>query len=126
MTHATRQSLKPMVAGLAAAFLGVISSALIKKNDYPLTIDVIISLLPLPAYAWLMVSIIQGVRAMDEMQRRIQLEAAAICLVSTAMITIGYGFLGLAGAPQPNWAFVACLMAGLYTVGYVVAARHYR
>ena len=126
MTHATRQSLKPMVAGLAAALLGVLSSALIKKNDYPLTVDVLISLLPLPAYAWLIVTIVQGVRATDEMQRRIQLEAAAICLASTALITIGYGFLGLAGAPQPNWAFVSCLMGLLYALGYVVAARHYR
>jgi hypothetical protein len=126
MIHATRQALKPIFASLAAAFLAVAASALLKAYAFPMPVKILIALLPAPAYAVLILVILRGVRVMDEMQRRIHLEAAAICLTATVMITITYGFLGLAGAPQPNWAFVACVMALLYTFGYAVAHRHYR
>jgi len=126
MNPGTKQAMKSMAAGLAAALAGIVSSALIKQNDFAPPVKVLIALLPLPAYAVLIAVIVRGVRAMDEMQRRVHLEAAAICLSATALVTIGYGFLGLAGAPQPNWAFVACLMSFLYALGYAVAARHYR
>ena len=126
MTKELRQAMKPMVASVAAAFLGVIASALLKNYQFAPPVKVLVALLPAPAYAVLIYVILRGVRDMDEMQRRIHLEAAAICLMATAMVTVTYGFLGLAGAPQPNWAFVTCLMALLYTVGYAVAYRHYR
>ena len=126
MTQETRQAMMPMIAGLAAAFLGITASALLKSYQFSLPVKVLVALLPAPAYAVLIYVILRGVRGMDEMQRRIHLEAAAICLMATAMITVTYGFLGLAGAPQPNWAFVTCLMALLYSLGYAVAYRHYR
>ena len=47
-------------------------------------------------------------------------------LIAAAAGTIGYGFLGMAGVPQINWAFVPCVKALVYTVDYGVASRHYR
>jgi hypothetical protein len=39
---------------------------------------VTVALLPVPAFSFLILSIVRGLRAMDELERRIQLEALAI------------------------------------------------
>ena len=40
---------------------------------------------------------------MDELQRRIQLEAIGLSFGATAILTFAYGFLQLVGFPSVNW-----------------------
>lgn len=69
---------------------------------------------------------IRAVGNLDELQRRIQLEAFAFSLGGTGMLTFGYGYLELAGLPHINWLFVLPLMAFLWGAGLVIASRRYR
>jgi uncharacterized membrane protein (DUF4010 family) len=55
------------------------------------------ALLPVPFFAWLMWSIVRGVRGMDELERRIQLEALAIAFPFAILIAFAVGLLHLAG-----------------------------
>ncbi len=63
---------------------------------------------------------------LDELQRRIQLEAFALALGATGILTFTYGYLELAGLPHINPIVILPLMAFLWGVGMVVAGRRYR
>lgn len=68
-----------------------------------------------------------SLRHLDELQRKIQLEALAIAFIGTAVLGAGYGFLQSAGLPQIDWGtFIWPAMVGLWAIGYAVASRRYR
>ena len=64
--------------------------------------------------------------SMDELQKKIQLEALAFAFGATALISFAYGLLGNAGFPQLSWVWVMPLMIALWGVGGAVAARRYQ
>jgi len=74
-------------------------------------------LLPLPGWAAVVICIGQAIASMDEMQRRIQIEAIAIAFAGTAILVGGYALLGFADFPQVNWGVVIMLMAAMWLVG---------
>jgi hypothetical protein len=63
---------------------------------------------------------------MDELQRRIQLEALALASGGTALLTFSYGFLENVGFPQLSLIWVLPLMVALWGLGTSVAGRKYR
>jgi hypothetical protein len=63
---------------------------------------------------------------MDELQRKIQLEAVVFGFCGTALLTFSYGFLENAGFPHLNWIWIFPLMAALWGLGQAIAARRYR
>ena len=68
-----------------------------------------------------------SVRHLDELQRKIQLEALALAFIGTGILGAGYGFLLDAGVTSGDWgAFIWPAMVGLWAIGYVVASRRYR
>jgi hypothetical protein len=81
-------------------------------------------LAPLGALAW---AIVAAVRRMDEMQRKIHLDAMTGAFVATAFVALGYGQLQQAriGLPELNWAFLWSVMVVLWAIAYVVASRRY-
>jgi hypothetical protein len=62
---------------------------------------------------------------MDELQRRIHLNAVGFGFGATAIITFTYGFLELVGFPAISYIWVLPLMTALWGVGAVVATRRY-
>ena len=74
----------------------------------------------------MIMAFVRHLRAMDELQRRIQLEALAIGFGGTAVLTFGYGFLQGVGFPLLNWTFVFPLMIGLWGIGVAIARRRYQ
>src|SRR4051812_28941432 len=62
---------------------------------------------------------------MDELQRRIQLDAIAISFLTTAMVTFAWGFAEEAGAPHISAFAVWPIMAIAWLVGLVIARRRY-
>ena len=116
-----------VVASVMAALLAVVASIILKSGPYPKPVAALIGLMPVPAYCVLMWAIVRGVREMDEMQRRVQLEAAATAVVGTVLGTLTYGWLEKAGTvPHVNWAFVFIVTLVFYMIGLFVAMRHYR
>jgi hypothetical protein len=73
--------------------------------------------------AWV---VMRGIWAMDEMQRRIQLDAIAISFLGTALVTFGWGFAEGAGLPHMRAFSVWPIMGALWAVGVFIAQRRYR
>lgn len=87
-----------------------------------------VALLPVPVFAGLIYSIVRGVRSMDELERRIQLEALALAYPVALLIVFTAGLLDLAGFHgEGNWDLPRLLPLVLvpYFVGVVLARRRY-
>ena len=63
---------------------------------------------------------------LDELQKRIQMQAFGFSLGATALLTFGYGFLEGVGMPHVSWTFVLPIMAILWGVGTAIFALRYR
>ena len=79
------------------------------------------------ASAALILAIARPMRQLDELQRRIQLEALAFAFAGTAILGTGYGFLINAGLPEIDWgSWIWPGMVCLWALGLVIANRRYR
>lgn len=70
--------------------------------------------------------ILRQMRRVDELQRRIQLEALACAFAATALLTFSYGFLEGVGYPRLSMFVVWPVMAVSWTLGLVFASWRYR
>ena len=80
-------------------------------------------MLPAATTAWV---ILRELRRMDELQRRIQLEALGFSFAGTAILTFSYGFLEGLGYPKLSMFSVWPILAALWIVGLVLARRRYQ
>ena len=80
-------------------------------------------MIPAAATAWI---VLRELRRMDELQRRIQLEALGFSFAGTAILTFSYGFLEGLGYPRLSMFTVWPVLAVLWVVGLVVARRRYQ
>jgi hypothetical protein len=109
---------------------GVVLTAsvlILKSNpdpDAPWRIPVALAPM-IPAMFGLM-AFVRYMGSIDELQRRIQLEAIAFGFGGTAALTFGYGFLEGVGFPPINWTFIFPLMIGLWGIGVAIAGRRYQ
>ena len=71
-------------------------------------------------------AVVRFCQAMDELQRRIQLESLAFGFGAAAIATFTYGFLQNAGLPEVSWVWVWPVMATCWIVGQLFARRRYR
>lgn len=83
-------------------------------------------LLPMLPALFIPIVIVRQLRRMDELQRQIQLEALAFAFAGSAVLTFGYGFLELVGAPAMGGFVVWPLMAALWVIGIGIASRRFR
>jgi amino acid transporter len=72
--------------------------------------------------AW---AVMRKIRRLDEMQRRIQLDAISLSFLATALITFSWGFAEAAGAPHFPTFGIWPLMAAWWVIGVFVAKRRY-
>ncbi|MGA7732743.1 MAG: hypothetical protein WCD37_15915 [Chloroflexia bacterium] len=103
------------------------SVLILKSNldpDAPWRIPV--ALAPMIPAMFGMMAFVRYMGSMDELQRRIQLEAIAFGFGGTAALTFGYGFLEGVGFPPINWTFIFPLMIGLWGIGVAIAGRRYQ
>jgi len=80
-------------------------------------------MLPATATAWV---ILRELRRMDELQRRIQLEALGFSFAGTAILTFSYGFLEGLGYPRLSMFTVWPMLAVLWAIGLALARRRYQ
>ena len=80
-------------------------------------------MLPALAMPWI---ILRELRRMDELQRRIQLEALGFSFAGTAILTFSYGFLEGLGYPRLSMFSVWPILAVLWVIGLLLARRRYR
>lgn len=106
----------------AYTVLVIISVTLLKSTDsgagrYALAV---LPVMPLP---FAVLAFVRSMRRMDELQRRIQLEAISFGFGTTLLITLTIGFLEI---PRLSWIWVTPLMIPLWSLGLFIANRHYR
>ncbi|HEV2866709.1 MAG TPA: hypothetical protein VGX37_09350 [Allosphingosinicella sp.] len=71
-------------------------------------------------------AVMRGIWRLDEMQRRIQLDAIAISFLATALVTFAWGFAEEAGAPRLEAFYVWPIMAVFWLIGLVIARSRFR
>ncbi|HTX92947.1 MAG TPA: hypothetical protein VMC09_17175 [Anaerolineales bacterium] len=88
---------------------------------------ILASLIPIAAWAFLVVMLGMAIASLDELQRRIQTEALAIGFGGTVIVCGAYGLLGLAGVlPALNLGLVIFVMAVMWFVGKMWTMWRYR
>jgi|HubBroStandDraft_6_1064221.scaffolds.fasta_scaffold137734_3 hypothetical protein len=85
----------------------------------------ILPVLPLAALAW---AIMRAIASLDELQRRIQLDAMSAVFVGGIFVAVIYGQLQHAhvGLPDLNWAYFYPVQLVLWAIGYLIASRRYQ
>jgi len=115
-----------LFATLAAyAVLLVGSIELLKHTALPDPWRTVIALSPMVACGVCCQVVLRQLRRMDEMQRRIQLEALGFAFAGTAMLSFSYGFLEGLDYPRLSMFWIWPVMAGLWCFGLVLARRRY-
>jgi hypothetical protein len=73
--------------------------------------------LPAGLLIWLFV---RSLARLDELQKRVQVQAFGFAVGATALLTFGYGFLEGAGLPHLPWTYVLPLMVVLWALGAAI------
>ena len=87
---------------------------------------VLVALAPVIPMIFGLLAFVRFFSKMDELQRRIQLEAFAFAFGGTAIVSFTYGFLENAGFPALSWIWVFPLMMALWGIGAGIASRRYQ
>jgi hypothetical protein len=111
-------------AMLAYVLVLVFSVALIQRDPqapwrYALAVAPVV-----PAF-FALLGFIRFLGRMDELQRRIQLEAIGFSFAATSMLTFTYGFLEDVGFPSLSYGWILPLMVMLWGLGLGFASRRY-
>ena len=111
-------------AMLAYMIVLVVALQLIEANPHaPWRIAVAVA--PVVPTCFALLAFIRALGRMDELQRRIQLDAVGFAFGATAIITFTYGFLEIVGFPSVSFIWVLPLMVALWGVASAIAARRY-
>jgi hypothetical protein len=115
------------LATLGALFLFAMPLARAIGDPSPVK-RVVLALLPVAPLGVLAWAIHQAVRQLDELERRIHLDAMTGAFVGTAFVALIIGQLQYAriGLPELNWAFLWPVQVVLWAAAYILASRRYQ
>jgi hypothetical protein len=118
-----------LVRGLLWMSIYALSRGLLELDIVGQWARVAIALLPVPFFAWWLWTWMKGVSEMDELERRIELEALAVAFPLAVILLMTLGLLDVAIAVDPDdfslrhlWA----MMPLLYYAGLWRAKRRYQ
>ena len=110
---------------LAYSVVLLVSVALLNNNPHaPWRVPV--ALAPVVPACFALLAFVRYLGRMDEMQRRIQLDAIGLSFGATGILTFAYGFLENAGFPHLSWIWILPLMVTLWGLGAAFASWRYR
>lgn len=113
---------------VAAWLLAWFIARVVLESTVPTWIRVVASLAPTPLAGAALLAIIRGARELDELEKRIQLEALAFAFVLSMLLLMTLGLLELAIAlNRDDWSYrhVWAMLPLFYFGGLVVARRRY-
>jgi hypothetical protein len=113
---------------LAGAFLVVSLFLMIRGGELDLdrNQEFLVALIPVIPSVIFAYTIAKAIGSLDELQRRIQLEAIGISFAGTMIVVTSYGMLERAGISQANWGFVTLLMVVFWLIGKLWTMWKYR
>ena len=119
----------PVVTSAALWFaLYFAARVLLKRYDLETWPRVAIALAPLVPFAWCLVSIVRAVRAMDELERRIHLEALGFAYPLATFLLMTLALMQRAvtlSFEDWSYAHVWFYLPVFYFFGLILAARRY-
>ncbi len=124
-----RAWLPPLWWGLGAGLATVTDTVLFVLFKLPLPVRVALVILPLIPSLGYMFCVVRMLRRVDELQRRIQLEAIGFAFAATVILAMTVDLLEqakLLPAIHWGWSGLVVAMALLWGVGNVMASRRYR
>ncbi|HBY07377.1 MAG TPA: hypothetical protein DEH22_06165 [Chloroflexi bacterium] len=86
----------------------------------------VVALLPMIPGFFIAYGIVRMTAQIDEMERRILLEAAAFGFIFTMILLLSFALLGLVGVPQPSNTWVVFIMSMLLVIGKLWGNWRYR
>lgn len=86
----------------------------------------LVALLPLIPGIFIAFGILRMTSKIDEMERRIILEAVAFSFIFTLILLLSFALLGLVGVPQPSNTIVVFMMCMLLVIGKLWGNWRYR
>src|SRR4030088_2558584 len=121
-----RTSVKEFAAAFRAFFVVLPASIVVIQHHPHVWWRFPVALAPLVPMLLLLRAVVRFVRGMDELQRRIQLDALAFASAGSVLLTFTYGLLENVGFPHLSYGYVWSVMSALWGIGTVVAKRRYR
>jgi hypothetical protein len=114
------------VVAWLAAWVG--ARAVLESSGIPTWARVAAALAPTPLAGVALFTIIRGARELDELEKRIQLEALAIAFVLAVLLIMTLGLMELAVTlNRDDWSYrhVWAMLPTMYFAGLVFARRRY-
>lgn len=114
------------VAAWFAAWVG--ARVVLESPTVPTWGRVAAALAPMPLAGIALLTIIRGARELDELEKRIQLEALAFAFVLTLLLIMTLGLMELAVTLNRNdWSYrhIWAMLPVLYFAGVVLARKRY-
>ena len=118
----------PRLALITWGALYFAARAVLESAETP-WIRVAISLAPLPAFIWFLRDFIRGLRGLDELERRIQLEALAVAFPLTMVLIMTLGLVQVAiPLSLDDWSYrhIWPFLFVFYLAGLTLARRRYQ
>ena len=115
-----------LTAMITYAVMLIVSALLIKHVSSAPGWSILLALVPLIPLLFALRAFLRFFQRIDELQKRIQLEALALSFGITCVVTWSYGLLEYAGFPSLSWIWVPAIMLILWDIGVYVASRRYR
>jgi hypothetical protein len=113
-------------AMIVYALLLLASVFLIKHSSPSAWWHIPLALIPIIPIFFAVRAFLRFFRRIDELQRRIQLEALALSFGVTCIVTFSYGLLEYAGFPPLSWIWILPFMMMVWSIGACIASRRYQ
>jgi hypothetical protein len=127
MNKAAREYVVQFGLSMAAyAVVLVASIETLQHTTLALPWRVLIALAPVVPTLFAMAAFLRFLGKMDELQKRIQLEALGFAFGAVGILTFGYGFLEHVGLPQLSYIWILPALIICWGFGNGIAAARYR
>ena len=118
--------IRPLLVPLIL-YMGLLVFSVVWVPSHPTSLwRYAVAILPMLPGAVIVLGIMRMVNKLDEMERRILLEAAAFGYVFTLFWLLSQMFLGMADVPQPSSTAIIIVMGMLLVVGKIIGNWRYR
>jgi hypothetical protein len=111
---------------LLAYMMFLVGSVTVLRGNPDAPWRYVVAVIPVAPIALFLYLITRRIARLDELQKRIQIEALGFATAATALTTFAYGFLEGVGMPHLNWTYILPLMAALWAVGTAIITFRYR
>ena len=118
-----------IVTGLIWVLVYLLTRGLLDGNQLSAGWRIVVALAPMIPFAFFLAFMLAGIRSMDELQRRIQLEALAIAFPLAILFFMMLGLLELAIPLSPqDWSYrhTWSYLPLFYFIGLSIASRRYQ